>query len=159
VAKGLASVLLFGVVNDDKKVRSLCTYSCRIDTIYGRIHICPLRQLSKLTVVHQDANGSFADDKHNPVVKAIKLLKAKLPSLLVVCDVCLCPYSDHGHCGILQDNGRFDVTASAQRIAEIALAYAFVGECSLYALSAVVIIVSCCHHCHHCARLRCCGPL
>eukprot|EP00045_Choanoeca_perplexa_P001201 m.18365 g.18365 ORF g.18365 m.18365 type:complete len:340 (-) comp10793_c0_seq2:83-1102(-) len=93
VAKGLSSVLLFGVVEDDKK----------------------------------DANGSFADDQHNPVVKAIKLLKTKWPALLVVCDVCLCPYSDHGHCGILQDNGLFDVPASAQRIAEIALAYALVG--------------------------------
>ena len=34
-------------------------------------------------------------------------MKKELPSLLVACDVCLCPYTDHGHCGILDDASGF----------------------------------------------------
>ena len=33
------------------------------------------------------------------VVRVLKLLKKELPQLLLACDVCLCPYTDHGHCG------------------------------------------------------------
>lgn len=47
---------------------------------------------------------------------------------MIACDVCLCPYTSHGHCGILNNDGSINNKASIQRIAEIALSYAKVGK-------------------------------
>ena len=49
--------------------------------------------------VDQDARGSAADDPKGPVIQAVKKLRELFPNLLVACDVCLCPYTNHGHCG------------------------------------------------------------
>ncbi|KAG8178514.1 hypothetical protein JTE90_005407 [Oedothorax gibbosus] len=75
----------------------------------------------------KDNNASAADKSSNPVIPAIKLLKQSYPDLLITCDVCLCGYTDHGHCGILKDNGVIDNEASLKRIAEVALGYALAG--------------------------------
>ncbi|XP_055335490.1 delta-aminolevulinic acid dehydratase-like isoform X2 [Paramacrobiotus metropolitanus] len=75
----------------------------------------------------KDDRGSGADAPPSPVLVAIRLLREKFPDLVIACDVCLCPYTDHGHCGILRPNGNLDVAASIARLAEIALAFAFAG--------------------------------
>lgn len=49
--------------------------------------------------VLQDERGSTADAKDTPAVLAVQTLRALFPELLVACDVCLCPYTSHGHCG------------------------------------------------------------
>lgn len=46
---------------------------------------------------------------------------------MIACDVCLCAYTDHGHCGILQRDGVLDNPLSIKRIAEVALSYAKAG--------------------------------
>lgn len=48
--------------------------------------------------------GSTADSKENPVVRAIPKLRKWFPNLVIACDVCLCPYTSHGHCGIIVNN-------------------------------------------------------
>ena len=53
---------------------------------------------------HKDDVGSAAYDPEAPVQSAIRALKREVPDVLVVTDVCLCEYTDHGHCGILIDN-------------------------------------------------------
>lgn len=75
----------------------------------------------------KDSNGSSADCPENPVLKALPKLRAKFPNLLIACDVCLCPYTSHGHCGVLTPGGTIDHAASVRRIAEVALAYAKAG--------------------------------
>ena len=50
---------------------------------------------------HKDAVGSSAYDAQAPVQRAVRAIKAAVPSTLVTTDVCLCEYTDHGHCGIL----------------------------------------------------------
>ncbi|KAJ2325879.1 Aminolevulinate dehydratase [Coemansia sp. RSA 2673] len=60
----------------------------------------------------KDALGTAADDPAGPVIQAIKLLKAKFPALLVSCDICLCEYTSHGHCGHLNDDNTIDNEAS-----------------------------------------------
>ena len=45
-----------------------------------------------------------------------------------MCDVCLCPYTDHGHCGILNPDGTINNKASIKRLAEVAVSYARAGE-------------------------------
>lgn len=47
----------------------------------------------------QDAVGTPADVPDNPAILAVKKLCEVFPHLLLACDVCLCPYTDHGHCG------------------------------------------------------------
>ncbi|XP_075159979.1 porphobilinogen synthase [Haematobia irritans] len=92
VAKGLSSILIFGVVECDMK----------------------------------DDQATNADSEKNPVVKALPLLRKWFPNLLLACDVCLCPYMSHGHCGVLDECGlRND--ESIARLAQVAVAYARAG--------------------------------
>ena len=51
---------------------------------------------------NKDAKGSGAYAKNGIVQQTVRLLKKELPSLLVITDVCLCEYMEHGHCGIVQ---------------------------------------------------------
>ena len=52
--------------------------------------------------VQKDAVGSGAYDENGEVARAVRALKKALPGLVVATDVCLCEYTDHGHCGILR---------------------------------------------------------
>jgi porphobilinogen synthase len=53
----------------------------------------------------KDAKASGAFAKNGIVQQAVRLLKKELPSLLVITDVCLCEYMEHGHCGIVSGTG------------------------------------------------------
>jgi porphobilinogen synthase len=53
---------------------------------------------------NKDAVGSSAYDSAAPVQSAVRAIKRESPDTLVVTDVCLCEYTDHGHCGIVIDN-------------------------------------------------------
>lgn len=74
----------------------------------------------------KDEHGTNADSQLNPVIKALPILRKSFPNLLIACDVCLCPYTSHGHCGIIKENG-IDNEASINRLAEISLGYAKAG--------------------------------
>jgi porphobilinogen synthase len=52
---------------------------------------------------HKDSTGSTAFDPRGPVHKAVRAIKNKVPGLYVITDVCMCEYTDHGHCGIIED--------------------------------------------------------
>ena len=53
----------------------------------------------------KDAQGSGSFDPEGVVQRAVRLLKGALPGLPVITDVCLCEYTDHGHCGLLNGSG------------------------------------------------------
>ncbi len=53
---------------------------------------------------HKDEKGSGAYDPQGPVQKAVKAIKNKVPELFVITDVCLCEYTSHGHCGLIEKN-------------------------------------------------------
>ena len=53
---------------------------------------------------HKDDIGSAAYDPEAPVQTAVRAIKRAVPDVLVVTDVCLCEYTDHGHCGIVIDD-------------------------------------------------------
>ncbi len=55
---------------------------------------------------HKDASGTGAWDPNGPVPGAIRAIKQRAPDLMVIADVCMCEYTDHGHCGII--NTRYD---------------------------------------------------
>src|SRR6185312_10783938 len=74
----------------------------------------------------KDAIGSSAWDDKGPVPNAVRALKKHYPQLVVMTDVCMCEYTDHGHCGILRD-GEVDNDESLQLLARASLAYAGAG--------------------------------
>ncbi|XP_046686990.1 delta-aminolevulinic acid dehydratase-like [Homalodisca vitripennis] len=80
-----------------------------------------------ITQLSKDTNGSSADSKDNPVLQAVPMLRSSFPDLVIACDVCLCSYTNHGHCGILRDNGSIHNELSIKRLAEVAVAYAKAG--------------------------------
>ena len=53
---------------------------------------------------HKDDIGSLAYDPEAPVQAAVRAIKRTTPDVLVITDVCLCEYTDHGHCGIVIDD-------------------------------------------------------
>jgi len=55
--------------------------------------------------VHKDAGGSESFARDGIIQRAVAAVKDRCPDLLVVTDVCLCEYTDHGHCGILNTGG------------------------------------------------------
>lgn len=74
----------------------------------------------------KDATGSQAWDPAGPVPEAIRQIKKTAPDLLVITDVCLCAYTDHGHCGVIE-NGRIDNDPTCELLAKIALTHAKAG--------------------------------
>jgi len=75
----------------------------------------------------KDPTANCALNADGPVPRALRLCREKFPNLLLAADVCLCGYTDHGHCGILDGNGRIDNAPSVKRLAEVALTYAKAG--------------------------------
>jgi porphobilinogen synthase len=74
----------------------------------------------------KDATGSKAADPDAPVQNAVRALKREVPELIVITDVCLCEYTSHGHCGILDGEEILnDVTVA--HLAEAALSHAVAG--------------------------------
>ncbi|WP_249011133.1 porphobilinogen synthase [Conexibacter sp. DBS9H8] len=79
----------------------------------------------------KDPEGSGAYDPDGIVQVATRAIKATLPDLTVVCDLCLCEYTDHGHCGVLRRGGDATVTvdndATLELLARAAIAQAAAG--------------------------------
>jgi len=75
----------------------------------------------------KDATGSSAWDPHGPVAEAVRAVKREYPQLLVVTDVCMCEYTDHGHCGLLTPEGDVDNDATLDLLAREAVAHAVAG--------------------------------
>jgi len=74
----------------------------------------------------KDAEGAAAWDDQGVVPRAIRAIKKRTPDMVVWADVCLCEYTDHGHCGLLRD-GEVDNDASLPVLARAAVAYARAG--------------------------------
>jgi porphobilinogen synthase len=74
----------------------------------------------------KDGTGSEAHDEQGIVQQAIRAVKRAVPELLVIGDVCLCEYTDHGHCGIIRD-GDVDNDSSAYLLGKVAVTQARAG--------------------------------
>jgi porphobilinogen synthase len=74
----------------------------------------------------KDDVGSAAYDPEAPVQSAIRALKRQLPDVLVVTDVCLCEYTDHGHCGIIID-GEVANDPTVDQLVRTAISHAAAG--------------------------------
>ncbi len=75
----------------------------------------------------KDALGTGAYDNDGIVQQAVRALKDADPSLLVICDVCLCEYTDHGHCGIVSPTGEIENDSTLELLARTAVSQADAG--------------------------------
>ncbi|HSJ36529.1 MAG TPA: porphobilinogen synthase, partial [Acidimicrobiia bacterium] len=76
---------------------------------------------------HKDEAGTAGYDEDGVVQRAVRRIKAELPELVVITDVCLCEYTSHGHCGVLTPEGVVDNDASLPLLARAAVTYAEAG--------------------------------
>ena len=74
----------------------------------------------------KDAAGSEASDDDGIIPRAVRALKDQVPDLAVITDVCLCEYTDHGHCGLVKD-GIVQNDPTVERLVAEALAHARAG--------------------------------
>ena len=75
----------------------------------------------------KDAIGSGSYDPEGVIQRAVTALKEEMPDLVVVTDTCMCEYTDHGHCGLLDDRMDVDNDATLATLADIAVSQAESG--------------------------------
>jgi porphobilinogen synthase len=75
----------------------------------------------------KDEHGSGAWEEDGIVQAATRAIKLAEPRLLVITDVCLCEYTDHGHCGVLGEDGSVDNDATLELLARTAVSHARAG--------------------------------
>jgi len=74
----------------------------------------------------KDATGSEAWNDEGAVQRAVRLVKQEVPDIVVITDVCMCEYAEHGHCGILK-NGEVDNDATLELLARVSVSHAAAG--------------------------------
>lgn len=106
-------------------------YHFSIDRLDDEIH--EIQQLGIQSIIlfgipeHKDECGSEAYNENGVVQRAIRHIKDIAPQLCVIADVCMCEYTNHGHCGILQENGYVDNDQTLNYLAKIAVSQAKAG--------------------------------
>jgi porphobilinogen synthase len=114
-----------------------------IDSMPGIFHLSPDEMLDKEIAEIRSAGidavlifgipskkdplGSSAYDDEGVVQQATRRIKQQDPEMIVACDVCMCEYTDHGHCGILSTKGDVQNDATIEYLAKIAVSQAKAG--------------------------------
>ncbi len=105
-------------------------YRYGLDCVTAAVRECQEAGVSRCMLfgipAHKDALGSSAWDKNGVVQQAIKAIKAMYPAFYVITDVCMCEYTDHGHCGALCDHA-VDNDATLELLCKVALSHAEAG--------------------------------
>ncbi len=84
---------------------------CRLEEFIAPLVALGLRSVILFgvpTKAAKDSTGSFATSPESPVALALAFLSKRFPSLLLMVDVCLCAYTDTGHCGVMDEHHVFD---------------------------------------------------
>lgn len=76
---------------------------------------------------HKDAVGTSAFEEDGIVQRAIKVIKDFDPDFYIITDVCLCQYTDHGHCGILSDDGIIENDITLEYLSKVAVSHVKAG--------------------------------
>ena len=74
----------------------------------------------------KDATGSEAWNNEGAVQRAVRLIKRDVPDVVVITDVCMCEYTEHGHCGILE-NGEVNNDATLELLSRVSVSHAQAG--------------------------------
>lgn len=106
-------------------------YQVTLDNLMGEID--ELRECGVTSVLlfgipdQKDAVGSSAWDEDGAVQQACRLIRQKAPDMFVITDVCMCEYTDHGHCGKLDDQGTVLNDATLELLSREAVSHARAG--------------------------------
>lgn len=76
---------------------------------------------------HKDAIGSSAWNPEGEVQRATREIKKRFPGLMVITDVCMCEYTDHGHCGFIDNQGQVDNDRTLELLGREALSHIQAG--------------------------------
>lgn len=76
---------------------------------------------------HKDECASSAFDENGIVQKAVKYIKENYPKIYVITDICMCQYTNHGHCGILDSDGYVNNDKTLEYLGKIAISHAKAG--------------------------------
>ena len=124
---------VIGGKNRKEKIKSFPgQYRFSIDTLTDDIGTLKALGINKILLFgipdSKDKYGSAAYEKDNVVSLAVKRIKQRFPGITVFSDICLCAYTDHGHCGVLKRQSRFiDGPATLEALAKMAVAHAEAG--------------------------------
>lgn len=75
----------------------------------------------------KDAFGSGSYNSNGVVQSAVRRIKETFPEMVVICDVCMCEYTDHGHCGLLNEQGQVENDKTIDILGKIAVSQARAG--------------------------------
>lgn len=117
------------VKTNTKAMPDFYTYSLdRLHEELDELASLGLKQIILFGVPSQkDSMGTQAYDPHGIVQKAVKFIKSYDSDFYVITDVCLCQYTDHGHCGILDDSGTLLNDQTVSLLSKIALSHVQAG--------------------------------
>ena len=100
----------------------------KLDAEMDELMACGVRYVLLFGIpAHKDEIGSSAWDDNGPVQRACRRIREKYPDMLVITDVCMCEYTDHGHCGALTPEGPVDNDATLELLAREAVSHARAG--------------------------------
>ena len=107
----------------------ICQYSPdRLHEEMDRVVAAGVRSVLLFGIpAHKDETGSAAFAVDGVVPEAIRRIKRDYPEVLVIADVCLCEYTSHGHCGLVDAEGRVLNDATLPLLAKASVAYARAG--------------------------------
>lgn len=125
---------LFIVFGQNKKIPvgsmpGVCQFSC--DLLPDEV-----REIEELGIPgvllfgipeNKDSLATASYDDHGVVQEAIRTIKEVCPELMVITDVCLCEYMDHGHCGVVGKSGEINNDSTLELLAREALSHARAG--------------------------------
>jgi len=105
-------------------------YRYSIDRLIGEVRRAAELSISAIILFGiPEKKDEWATEAYNPkgvVQEAIRAIKAELPQMVVITDVCIDEYTSHGHCGVVKD-GEIDNDATLELLAQMALSHAEAG--------------------------------
>lgn len=75
----------------------------------------------------KDPTGESAADPEGPVQQALRFMRGRYGDVHLITDVCLCQYTDHGHCGLLTEDGHIDNDSTLEQLSRVAVSHAEAG--------------------------------
>ncbi len=112
--KSMPDVYHFSIDKLEEEIKDIEKYGIQNIMIFG-------------VTAKKDWCASSGFDENGIVQRAVKEIKRISPQMNVITDVCMCEYTDHGHCGIIDEDGYVDNDKSLEYLAKIALSHAKAG--------------------------------
>ncbi len=106
-------------------------YRFSVDTLLADINKTKKNGLNKVLLFgipeRKDVLGGVAVEKNNIVARAVRAIKKDFPGVTIITDVCLCAYTTHGHCGVLNSQATIDNEGTLKALVQMALRHAEAG--------------------------------